>query len=313
MILELNADLQNQVLSNAVQEATDAFWASISQSYPHIKTGDLDPGSVFALEQLAEKTVRNWLMFNEPGTVLPDTPDSLVAERVAKAKVAFKGYEFFSDDESHFLCQPISLSNTWSSEPEHCVSSTLMDTRDASGKTLNFVVEFCPGTTSIKSATAYAQDGSVVGEDMAVRFYNAVTPDDIAAANVGFEEAHAVKWELMSQGVLTEVTDSGGNAIPEVDAALAAQDRLCRIIADLIAQGRDFHLDDDPAEIVSADGYGDEGRIFNDAEADFLRTELSAIRTVIGNDQLWDTASPFLGLGGDVALVEKKTSGPRFG
>lgn len=313
MIPELNAELQNQVLSNAVQEATDAFWASIAQSYPHIKTGDLDPGSASAFEELAEKTARSWLSFNEPGTVLPDTPDSLMAERVAKAKVAFRGYEFFSDDESHFLYPPMRLGNSWASEPENCVSSTLMDTRDASGKTLNFVVEFCPGTTSVKSATAYAQDGSVVGADQAVRFYNAVTPDDIAAANVGFEEAHAVKWELMSQGVLTEVIDSDGNAIPEVDAALVARDRLCRIISDLVAQGRDFHLDDDPAEIVTADGHGDEGRIFNDAEADFLRAELSTIRSVIGNDQLWDTASPFLGLGGDEALAEKKSSGPRLG
>jgi hypothetical protein len=313
MIPELNAQLGEETLSQIIEEASQAFWSVIAKSHPHIKTGDLDPGSVFAFENAATSAVKTWLAFNAPGGVLPDNPDSLLAERIAKAKTAFKGYEFFTDNESDFLCEPIRLSGTWDGQREHCVVNTVIDTRDRSGQsTLDFVVEFCPGTISIQRATAYAQNGSVVGEDHAVRFFSTTSPDNIEVSNASYEDAHEAKWSLMSKGILAQVVDADGHAIPESDPVLAANDRLCQIIADLDSQGRTFHLDDDPAEIVTPGGTSDEGRIFNDAEAAFLRKELSTIREVLGNDQLWDTASPFLGIAVEEEPLQKQSSGPRL-
>lgn len=173
MIPELNAQLGEETLSQIIEEASQAFWSVIAKAHPHIKTGDLDPGTVFAFENSATAAVKTWLVFNEPGGVLPDNPDSLLAERIAKAKAAFKSYELFTDGESGFLYPAAQLSGTWDGQREHCVVNTVIDTRDRSGQTtLDFVVEFCPGTISIHSATAYAQDGSVVGEDHAVRFFH---------------------------------------------------------------------------------------------------------------------------------------------
>lgn len=305
MIPELNAQLGEETLSQIIEEASQSFWSVIAKAHPHIKKGDLDPRTVLAFEKASTSAVNTWLAFNEPGGVLPDNPGSLLAERIAKAKTAFKGYEFFTDNESDFLCEPIRLSGIWDGEKDHCVVNTVIDTRDRSGQTtLDFVVEFCPGTISIQSATAYAQYGSVVGEDHAVRFFHTTTPDNleyanenIGVSNASYEDAHEAKWNLMSKGVLAEVVDADGHVIPENDPILAAKDRLCQIIAELDNQGRAFHLDDDPAEIVTPGGTSDDDRIFNDAEADFLRRELQAIQDVLGNDGVWDTAAPFLGIG----------------
>lgn len=118
----------------------------------------------------------------------------------------------------------------------------------------------------------------------------------------------------MNAGHLAEVVDADGHAIPESDPVLAAKDRLCQIIAELETQGRSFHLDDDPAEIVTPGGTSDDDRIFNDAEAEFLRRELQVVRDVLGNDGVWDTAAPFLGIGDeDAMLTEKKRTGLRLG
>ncbi|ASJ88503.1 hypothetical protein [Pseudomonas aeruginosa] len=50
--------------SEAVSEALDAFWTVIAQKFPEATTGDLDPGTVFLLEDSAEKAVNTWVKFN---------------------------------------------------------------------------------------------------------------------------------------------------------------------------------------------------------------------------------------------------------
>ncbi len=95
----------------------------------------------------------------------------------------------------------------------------------------------------------------------------------------------------------------------------AATTRLSRILEVLIAQGREFHLDDDPGSIVCDDG---ETPVFNEDEADFLAEEISNIRQVLGSDLLWDVAGPYFGLSNDDGAEDQKQSqavgrGPRIG
>ncbi len=303
MIPELNKQLTQQVLSNAVHEAIGAFWASIASSYPSIKTGDLDPGSVVRFEELAERTVKTWLDFNAPGGVLPDNPDSLFAERVAASRGAFNRYDFSSHPGA-----PVRLGSEWGELPGDCVVNKC---RDAHGAEIDLKVEFCPGTISISSVAASLPNGAAVGCDTAPRGFAVRSPQGVEVSGASFAVAHEVKWNMIGLGVSVDVVDAEGRVIPEAGPVLAAQDRLSKILADLVSQGRDFHLDDDPFTVVTAHGSGDEGRIFDDEEAAFLRKELAAIREVLDEDQLWDTASPFLGLGTE-DLDPSYGNGPGF-
>jgi hypothetical protein len=47
-----------------VVAALDAFWASIAESRPYIKTGDLDPAEAQAFTQAATKAVAAWIAAN---------------------------------------------------------------------------------------------------------------------------------------------------------------------------------------------------------------------------------------------------------
>ncbi|MCF6783748.1 hypothetical protein [Stutzerimonas stutzeri] len=88
----------------------------------------------------------------------------------------------------------------------------------------------------------------------------------------------------------------------------AATERLSRILEVLIAQGREYHLDDDPGSIG----------IFSEAEAEFLAEELANIRQVLGSERLWDVAAPYYGLSNDEDEADQKQTqavgrGPRMG
>ncbi|CAG7581362.1 MAG: hypothetical protein SLAVMIC_00804 [uncultured marine phage] len=55
-------------IQDAVSEAEMAFWVSISEKYPEVTTGDLDPGASIALSMAMEEAVDAWLMFNDPNS-----------------------------------------------------------------------------------------------------------------------------------------------------------------------------------------------------------------------------------------------------
>ena len=59
---------QNQVLDAALE----AFWQSIAESCPHIKTGDFDSVANAQLRAVATEAVAAWIALNDPdGEYLP--------------------------------------------------------------------------------------------------------------------------------------------------------------------------------------------------------------------------------------------------
>jgi hypothetical protein len=47
------------------QNAIWAFWNEVAQSYPQIKTGDLDIQTVVDFDQYAENLIKEWLETNQ--------------------------------------------------------------------------------------------------------------------------------------------------------------------------------------------------------------------------------------------------------
>lgn len=47
-----------------IERAKDAFWESITQSYPNVEYGDLSPGDTLAWDGVCEQTVKGWLTNN---------------------------------------------------------------------------------------------------------------------------------------------------------------------------------------------------------------------------------------------------------
>lgn len=50
--------------SIAVDEARQAFWSKISESYPEIKSGDIPPEAEIAFDDACDRAVNVWLCFN---------------------------------------------------------------------------------------------------------------------------------------------------------------------------------------------------------------------------------------------------------
>lgn len=59
-----NQDTEKR-MKKAIQEAEQAFWLSVAQSYPEAKSGDLDPG-MFILENKMKEAVEAWVDVNIP-------------------------------------------------------------------------------------------------------------------------------------------------------------------------------------------------------------------------------------------------------
>ena len=51
-------------LDEALAKASDAFWASISESYPEVTTGDFGPEETRDYELATKRAVATWLMWN---------------------------------------------------------------------------------------------------------------------------------------------------------------------------------------------------------------------------------------------------------
>jgi len=56
--------LRETDFSMAVECALQAFWASIAESYPEIKTGDMNPSFVEQLDLAASRAARHWIETN---------------------------------------------------------------------------------------------------------------------------------------------------------------------------------------------------------------------------------------------------------
>ena len=51
-------------LAEAVENANQAFWASVAASYPEIKTGEMDPYEDLDIDTAMEKAVKHWVHYN---------------------------------------------------------------------------------------------------------------------------------------------------------------------------------------------------------------------------------------------------------
>lgn len=56
-------------LNKALQDAEDAFWASIAASYPEVKTGDLDPAMSVWFSNAAHVAGELWVETNKAADV----------------------------------------------------------------------------------------------------------------------------------------------------------------------------------------------------------------------------------------------------
>jgi hypothetical protein len=51
-------------IDSAIEKAKSAFWASITESFPEVTKGYLDPLSVNTFDASVEKVINEWLYFN---------------------------------------------------------------------------------------------------------------------------------------------------------------------------------------------------------------------------------------------------------
>lgn len=60
----LKEGAMKQKFQNAVDTATEAFWAAVAKEFSEIKTGDVDPAEDDAFNTAAEKAVMHWYETN---------------------------------------------------------------------------------------------------------------------------------------------------------------------------------------------------------------------------------------------------------
>ena len=80
-----------------IQEAMNAFWASIASNYPQIKSGDIDVQESLKLAEAMDKAVSVWL---EDNTVECDIPG--IKDLVKRYDAIKNNIEFNSELDSIF-------------------------------------------------------------------------------------------------------------------------------------------------------------------------------------------------------------------
>ena len=55
----------DEKIGSAIKNAEEAFWWSIAQSFPEIKTGDFPPDASEAFSAAAKEAVQTWIKFNK--------------------------------------------------------------------------------------------------------------------------------------------------------------------------------------------------------------------------------------------------------
>ena len=53
-------------IKKSIEDAQEAFWASMVESYPEVKSGDFPPDAHIAFENACEIAAKIWLEFNHP-------------------------------------------------------------------------------------------------------------------------------------------------------------------------------------------------------------------------------------------------------
>ncbi len=59
-------------IARGLGKASDAFWAAMVAEFPEVKTGDMDPLSVFAIEEAMARAAASWLWANHPAARTED-------------------------------------------------------------------------------------------------------------------------------------------------------------------------------------------------------------------------------------------------
>ena len=63
---KLNEKYTDDVILDAVADATYDMWKTIAASFPEVKTGDLQPVDVIKLQDVMGEVVEQWLLTNQP-------------------------------------------------------------------------------------------------------------------------------------------------------------------------------------------------------------------------------------------------------
>lgn len=59
-------DVPKHRIEDAIEKATEAFWAVIAEEFPEVKTGDVDPLYSMEWDRFVERHVKAWLRGNWP-------------------------------------------------------------------------------------------------------------------------------------------------------------------------------------------------------------------------------------------------------
>lgn len=57
-------NMERRIIADALKRADERFWASVAESFPHIKTGDMDPWTDHIFATAQEVALRVWLEMN---------------------------------------------------------------------------------------------------------------------------------------------------------------------------------------------------------------------------------------------------------
>lgn len=57
--------MTDEKLREVAGKASDAFWQSVSESFPKIETGDLDPYTTIKIEEAMRVAIRKWYEQNK--------------------------------------------------------------------------------------------------------------------------------------------------------------------------------------------------------------------------------------------------------
>jgi hypothetical protein len=60
----INTNYDNDMITNATEDAISAFWESIAQSFPEISSGDQSPEVTHNFSAIAKQVVMQWLKDN---------------------------------------------------------------------------------------------------------------------------------------------------------------------------------------------------------------------------------------------------------
>lgn len=122
----MTSNAKEAAITDAVEKAMEAYWASIAKSFPAATSGDLDPGLALKLTEDATAITRRWVELNVPESAPePLKPETRTISDIAPdwlVKVAEKVFEahFPSADQADVNAAMRVLYQ------HHCIDSTIL-------------------------------------------------------------------------------------------------------------------------------------------------------------------------------------------